>query len=199
VVKLDAREGAQVTATQPLFEIASLDPVWLVVDYSPGQAQALRVGSEVSATAAEGGEVFHGRVSELLPQLDPTTRTLKARIVLENPAQKLRPGMFLTVTQSAAAAQPAVLAVPEEALIDTGTQRRVLVASGDGYFKPVNVTTGITAGGWTQIVSGLQEGDNVVTSGQFLIDSEASLRSALPASPAQDTTHNHTMPMEDAK
>ncbi|WP_318390706.1 efflux RND transporter periplasmic adaptor subunit [Enterobacter sp.] len=199
VVKLDAREGAQVTATQPLFEIASLDPVWLVVDYSPGQAQALRVGSEVSATAAEGGEVFHGRVSELLPQLDPTTRTLKARIVLENPAQKLRPGMFLTVTQSAAAAQPAVLAVPEEALIDTGTQRRVLVASGDGYFKPVNVTTGITAGGWTQIVSGLQEGDNVVTSGQFLIDSEASLRSALPASHAQDATHNHTMPMEDAK
>ncbi|MEE6802286.1 efflux RND transporter periplasmic adaptor subunit, partial [Escherichia coli O8:H10] len=84
VVKLDAREGARVEATQPLFELASLDPVWLVVDYAPAEMQILSVGSEITATA-DGlpGEMFHGRVSELLPQLETATRTLKARIVLD--------------------------------------------------------------------------------------------------------------------
>ncbi|MDD7995684.1 efflux RND transporter periplasmic adaptor subunit [Kosakonia radicincitans] len=186
VVKLDSREGAQVAATQTLFELASLDPVWLVVDYPQSQAQALSAGSEVIATSASWpGEQFHGRVSELLPQLETTTRTLKARIVLDNPQQKLKPGMFLTVTQPESARQPAVLAIPEEALIATGAASRVLLATGDGHFQAANVTTGRTAQGWTEVLSGVKEGDNVVTSGQFLIDSEASLRSALPEQQAQ--------------
>jgi len=123
---------------------------------------------------------FHGRVSELLPQMDTTTRTLKARILVDNPQQQLKPGMFLTVSRAQSMAQAPVLAVPEEAVIDTGSSKRLLLASGNGYFQPVNVGTGITAQGWTEIRSGVQEGDEVVTSGQFLIDSEASLRSALP-------------------
>lgn len=181
VVKLDAREGAQVAATQTLLELASLDPVWLVIDYPQTQAQALAVGSDVIATLAGlPGELFHGRVSELLPQLETTTRTLKARIVLDNPQQKLKPGMFLTVTLPPSQQQPAVLAIPEEALIDTGETSRVLVATGEGHFRPVNVSVGHTAQGFAEVLSGLQEGDRVVTSGQFLIDSEASLRSALP-------------------
>jgi len=203
VVKLDAREGARVEATQPLFELASLDPVWLVVDYAPAEMQTLSVGSEVIATADSlPGEAFRGRVSELLPQLETTTRTLKARIVLDNPQQKLKPGMFLTVALAESAARPPVLAVPEEAVIDTGTQSRLLLATGDGHFQAVNVTTGITSGGWTQILTGVKTGDSVVTSGQFLIDSEASLRSALPrstvdappvAAPAMEHDHNHAM------
>ena len=181
VVKLDSREGAQVAATQTLFELASLDPVWLVVDYPQTQAQNLTSGSEILATSASWpGETFHGRVSELLPQMETTTRTLKARVVLDNPQQKLKPGMFLTVSQPESAKQPAVLAIPEEALIATGVASRVLLATGDGHFQAVNVTTGRTAQGWTEVLSGLKEGDAVVTSGQFLIDSEASLRSALP-------------------
>ncbi|WLI79011.1 efflux RND transporter periplasmic adaptor subunit [Kosakonia sp. H02] len=183
VVKLDSREGAQVAATQTLFELASLDPVWLVVDYPQSQAQALVAGSDIVATSASWpGEQFHGRVSELLPQLDTTTRTLKARIVLENPQQKLKPGMFLTVTRPETAEHSAVLAIPEEALIETGAASRVLLATGEGHFQAVNITTGRQAQGWTEVVSGLKEGDAVVTSGQFLIDSEASLRSALPES-----------------
>ncbi|WP_039054957.1 efflux RND transporter periplasmic adaptor subunit [Enterobacter sp. Bisph1] len=192
VVKLDAREGAQVAATQTLFELASLDPVWLVVDYPQSQAQALMAGSDIEATSASWpGEAFHGRVSELLPQLEITTRTLKARIVLDNPQQKLKPGMFLTVTQPAAAQRPAVLAMPEEALIETGTTSRVLLATGDGHFQAVNITTGRTAQGWTEVTSGLKEGDNVVTSGQFLIDSEASLRSALPGQHSPQAIEKH--------
>ncbi|MGL4726722.1 MAG: efflux RND transporter periplasmic adaptor subunit [Scandinavium sp.] len=183
VAKLDTREGAQVTATAPLFELATLDPVWLVVDYPQSQASVLNVGSEVSAFAESWpGETFGGRVSEVLPQLETTTRTLKARIVLDNPQQKLKPGMYVRV--ALAKSQPAapVLAIPEEALIATGNGTRVILSTGNGHFRSVDVTPGVSADGWTEIRSGLKEGDSVVTSGQFLIDSEASLRSALPES-----------------
>jgi len=181
VAKLDVREGAQVAAMTALFEMARLDPVWLVVDYPQSQAQALSVGSEMVATSESfPGMRFHGRVSELLPQMDTATRTLKARIVVDNPQQQLKPGMFLTVSRVQSAAGAPVLAVPEEAVIDTGSSKRLLLASGNGYFQPVSVETGLTAQGWTEIRSGVKVGDEVVTSGQFLIDSEASLRSVLP-------------------
>ncbi|MEJ5068444.1 efflux RND transporter periplasmic adaptor subunit [Enterobacter sp. MYb186] len=181
VAKLDVREGAQVAAMTALFEMARLDPVWLVVDYPQSQAQALSVGSEMVATSESfPGMRFQGRVSELLPQMDIATRTLKARILVDNPQQQLKPGMFLTVSRAQSAAGEPVLVVPEEAVIDTGNSKRLLLASGNGYFQPVNVETGLTAQGWTEIRSGVQEGDEVVTSGQFLIDSEASLRSVLP-------------------
>lgn len=181
VVKLDVREGAQITATAPLFEVASLDPVWLVIDYPQTQAQSLAVGNKMVATSESWpGEQFHGTVSELLPQMETTTRTLKARVVLENPGQKLKPGMYLTVARAEESKRPPVLAVPEEAVINSGGSSRLLIATGDGYFHPVNVETGLTAQGWTEIRSGLKEGDSVVTSGQFLIDSEASLRSVMP-------------------
>lgn len=181
IAKLDVREGAQVAATAPLFEIASLDPVWLVVDYPQTQAQSLAVGSETIATSESWpGIRFRGKVSELLPQMDTATRTLRARIVLENPQHKLKPGMFLNVTRAQPTQMTSVLAVPEEAVINSGESQRLLLATGDGYFQPVNITTGMTSEGWTEITSGVKEGDSVVTSGQFLIDSEASLRSALP-------------------
>lgn len=183
VAKLDTREGAQVTATAPLFELATLDPVWLVVDYPQSQASVLNVGSEVSAFAESWpGETFNGRVSEVLPQLETTTRTLKARIVLDNPQQKLKPGMYVRVTLAKSQPAAPVLAIPEEALIATGNGNRVIVSTGDGHFRSVDVTPGVSADGWTEIRSGLKAGDSVVTSGQFLIDSEASLRSALPES-----------------
>lgn len=181
VAKLDAKEGAQVAATAPLFELASLDPVWLVVDYPQSQAALLGAGAHIEATTESWpGERFSGRVSELLPQMDAATRTLKARIVLDNPRQKLKPGMYVRVAAQQQAAAPATLAVPQEAVIATGDSSRVIVARDEGHFEPVSVVTGISAGGWTEIRRGLADGDRVVTSGQFLIDSEASLRSALP-------------------
>ncbi|QLR42256.1 efflux RND transporter periplasmic adaptor subunit [Enterobacter sp. RHBSTW-00994] len=181
VVKLDVREGAQIAAMTPLFEIAQRDPVWLVIDYPQTQAQSLTVGSKMVATTESWpGEQFHGTVSELLPQMETTTRTLKARIVLDNSGQKLKPGMYLNVSRSEVVQHAPVLAVPEEAVINSGESTRLLLATGDGYFRPIEVTTGITAQGWTEIRSGLNVGDSVVTSGQFLIDSEASLRSVIP-------------------
>lgn len=193
VNKLDVREGAQVNAAQSLFELATLDPVWILVDYPENQASLLAHGSKVNATSASWpGRTFHGSVNELLPNLETSTRTLKARITLDNPEHLLKPGMYLNVALAQQTAAPPALAVPEEALITTGSRSRVLLADGNGHFTPVDVTTGQSQNGWVEILSGLQEGQEVVTSGQFLIDSEASLKSALPqmadSAPAQQAS-----------
>ncbi|MDY4315207.1 efflux RND transporter periplasmic adaptor subunit [Pectobacterium actinidiae] len=195
VNKLEVRQGMQLSPAQPLFELASLNPVWIDVDYPEAQAAQLTLGNDISATnSAWPGKTFHGKISELLPVLDSTTRTLKARIVLDNPQQQLKPGMYLTVQLSHSQAQPR-LAIPQEALLVSGSQNRVLLSDGNGHFTPRNVTVGASLGDWVEIIDGLKAGDNVVTSGQFLIDSEASLRSALPqfdtetsANPATPTT-----------
>ncbi|AHM72009.1 efflux RND transporter periplasmic adaptor subunit [Yersinia hibernica] len=181
VNKLDIRAGSQVSATQSLFELASLDPVWIVVDYPQSQASLVTIGSEIAATTASWpGETFHGKVSELLPSMDLTTRTLKARITVENPQQKLKPGMYLNVQSTQIAPREPVLVIAQEALLMSGNRNTVLLAEGDGHFKPVEVSIGQTQDGWVEIKSGLSNGQLVVTSGQFLIDSEASLHSALP-------------------
>lgn len=159
VSKLDVRTGAQVTATQPLFELASLDPVWIVIDYPQSQASLLRVGSQVTAaTSSWPGTTFQGTVSELLPDLEATTRTLKARVVLNNPQHQLKPGMYLNVELAEAQQGREVLTIPEEALIATGTSNRVLIADGEGHFRPVEVTAGRTQDGLVEVTSGLEEG-----------------------------------------
>ncbi|CAM3726304.1 efflux RND transporter periplasmic adaptor subunit [Rahnella bruchi] len=189
--QLFVREGAQVSATQPLFELTSLKQVWIVMDYPPSAASEIQTGSKVTASAdSQPGETFHGMVSELLPDVDAVSRTLKARVVMDNPQEKLRPGMYLNLSPDNSM-QTAVLAIPQEALIQTGSRNTVLLDDGNGHFTPRAVTTGATRDGWTQVLSGLEEGQSVVTSGQFLIDSEASLRSALPVPATQPDAHQH--------
>ncbi|MGB8663937.1 MAG: efflux RND transporter periplasmic adaptor subunit [Serratia inhibens] len=186
VNKLSILEGTQVTAAQGLFEIASLDPVWIVADYPQAQAGLLKVGDKIQAASASWpGERFEGEVSELLANVDPLTRTFKARVLLKNPQQKLRPGMYLQLTLSRSTPDQPVLAIPQEALIGSGDRNRVLVAEGNGHFTPVEVVAGRAQDGWIEIQRGLSVGQQVVTSGQFLIDSEASMRSALPQMAAQ--------------
>ena len=189
--QLAVREGAQVSATQPLFELTSLQQVWIVIDYPPSAASQIQTGSKVTASAdSQPGELFHGTISELLPDVDAVSRTLKARVVMDNSQHKLRPGMYLTMALDAVSQAP-VLAIPQEALIQTGSRNTVLLDDGNGHFTAQAVTTGATRDGWTQVLSGLEEGQSVVTSGQFLIDSEASLRSALPAAAAPAKAHQH--------
>ncbi|WP_174870772.1 efflux RND transporter periplasmic adaptor subunit [Pectobacterium polaris] len=192
VNKLEVRQGMQLSPAQPLFELANLNPVWVDVDYPEAQAAQLTIGSNISAaSSAWPGKTFHGKVSELLPVLDSTTRTLKARVVMDNPQQQLKPGMYLTVQLSHTQAQPR-LAIPQEALLVSGSQNRVLLSDGNGHFTPRNVTAGASLGNWVEIIDGLKAGDNVVTSGQFLIDSEASLRSALPQFDAETSANPTT-------
>ncbi len=181
ISKLDVREGSQVAASQAMFELASLDPVWVVADYPESQAGAVTPGSDIIATTARWpGESFHGRISEVLPMVNDATRTYRARIALDNRDNRLQPGMYMNVRLARAAQGETVLTIPQDALIQTGSRNTVLLAEGDGHFKPVDITAGREFGDWVEIRQGLHAGDRVVTSGQFLIDSEASLRSALP-------------------
>ncbi|TKI03632.1 efflux RND transporter periplasmic adaptor subunit [Martelella alba] len=181
ISKLDVREGSQVTTSQAMFELSSLDPVWVVADYPESQAGAITPGSDIVAvTARWPGSTFHGRVSEVLPVVDNATRTYRARIAVENRDNRLQPGMYLNVRLARDAGGESVVAIPQDALIQTGSRNTVLLAEGDGHFRPVNVVAGREFDDWVEIRQGLHAGEQVVVSGQFLIDSEASLRSALP-------------------
>jgi membrane fusion protein, copper/silver efflux system len=143
------------------------------------QAADVRIGNTVEArTPALPERLFKGKVSAILPEVNATTRTLKARVELANPRGELKPGMFVTVNFASSARKEALL-VPSEAVLQTGKRTVVIVAQGDGKFAPVDVETGIESNGETEIRKGLEAGQKVVLSGQFLIDSEASLRGTL--------------------
>jgi membrane fusion protein, copper/silver efflux system len=178
VMELMAREGAQLSPGMPLMKLADLSKVWLQVEIPEVQAGWIKEGRSAEARLKSlPGEVFKGTVDYLYPQLDMGTRTLKARLVFDNPEGALRPGMFADVTLFGGPQSDVVL-VPSEAVIRTGTRTVVMVAEGAGRFRPVSVEAGPERNDETVILSGLEAGQQVVVSGQFLIDSEASLLGA---------------------
>ena len=179
VTTLDVREGQRVTAGQTLMTVNGLSTVWIEAALPQAAAGTVHSGTPVVVTVdALPGRSFHGSVETLLPDVDAVTRTQRARIVLDNPDGALSPGMFATV-QLNPTPDAAVPVVPDDALIATGTHTRVILAEGDGHFRAVSVRIGRAAGGYTEILDGLAGGEKVVVSGQFLIDSEASLSGAL--------------------
>lgn len=176
ITEIGARDGMTVSPGTTLFRIASLETVWVIAEVPESQAAPLRPGQSVSAVAAGlPGQTLSGKVDAILPDISASTRTVKVRIELQNKARQLLPGMFVSVRFDAASG-PDRLLVPTEALIRTGTRTVAMVASGQGGFSPVEVKTGAAAGGQTEVIEGLKAGQKVVVSGQFLIDSEASLR-----------------------
>jgi Cu(I)/Ag(I) efflux system membrane fusion protein len=178
VWELGVREGMAVGPGITLFKLAGLDPVWVDAEIPETAAARVRPGIAVEARAAAFPDrTFKGRVSTLLPDVNPTTRTVKARIVLANPGTQLKPGMYASIVFKADA-RPALM-VPTEAVIRTGTRTVVIVAEAEGRFRPMEVETGNESGEMTEIRKGLKRGERVVASGQFLIDSEASLRGVL--------------------
>ena len=179
VTTLDVREGQRVTAGQTLMTVNGLSTVWIEAALPQAVAGTVRSGTPVVVTVdALPGRSLRGTVETLLPEVDAVTRTQRARIVLDNPDGALSPGMFATV-QLNPTPDAAVPVVPDDALIATGSQARVIVAEGDGHFRAVSVRIGRAAGGYTEILDGLAGGEKIVVSGQFLIDSEASLSGAL--------------------
>lgn len=178
VAELGVREGAAVSPGMTLFRIAGLDKVWAVVDVPEAQALQLKTGQKVTATLqADATQTFGGTLAEVLPQVNASSRTLQARFEVDNRAGRLTPGMLLRVQ----VAGPSVsrLVVPAEAVIRTGTRAVVIVRKGDGSFEPRDVKLGADLGEQFEVVEGLSDGDQVVASGQFLVDSEARLRSVL--------------------
>ena len=179
VTEVLARDGQAVMPGTPLFRVNGTATLWLEAAIPQADVARLRPGTPVEAVvSAVPGQTFSGEVETLLPQVDMASRTQQARIVLRNPDGVLAPGMFAEVTVQPEGGAPVPL-VPTEALIATGTDSRVIVQEADGGFRPVRVRTGRSAGGRTEILAGLTGGERVIVSGQFLIDSEASLSGLL--------------------
>jgi Cu(I)/Ag(I) efflux system membrane fusion protein len=176
VSELMVREGMTVMSGATLFRINGVGTVWANAEVPESQAALLRPGAKVQARSpALPGMTFDGRVQALLPEVNPTTRTLKARMELANPGGRLVPGLFVQMQFMDMRAEKSLL-IPTEAVIQTGRRTVVMVAEDNGRFRPTEVEIGIESGGQTEIKRGLQAGQRVVVSSQFLIDSEASLR-----------------------
>lgn len=171
---LDARQGVTLGAGQTLAQVSGIGTVWLNAAVPEAQSGSVRIGQNATATlTAFPGETFGGRIIAILPTAQADSRTLTVRIELANRSGRLRPGMFAQVALGDSAAP--TLLVPSEAVIRTGTRTIVMLATGDGRYHPAEVRAGREGGGQTEILEGLAVGEKVVASGQFLLDSEASL------------------------
>lgn len=178
VAELGVREGVAVSPGMTLFRIAGLEKVWAVAEVPETQAMRLARGQKVTAALqADPSRTFSGAMQEILPQVNASTRTLQARFEVDNEGGKLVPGMLLRLRVAGPASSRLVVA--SEAIIRTGTRAVAIVRKDDGAFEPREVTLGADLGDQLEVLAGLAEGELVVASGQFLIDSEARLRSVL--------------------
>ncbi|EXJ16164.1 efflux RND transporter periplasmic adaptor subunit [Imhoffiella purpurea] len=178
VTRMEAREGMYVTPSSEMFTIAALSEVWVMVDVFEHQLAWVRPGMRAEMRVpAYPGRTWTGKVEYLYPDLDPQTRTLRVRLVFSNPGLELKPNMFADVL-IAGDPKPDAITIPREALIVTGQRESVVKALGEGRFQPVDVATGMESEGRVEVLSGLEPGDAIVVSGQFLIDSESSLQAS---------------------
>lgn len=178
IAELGVREGVAVSPGTTLFRIAGLERVWAVAEVPEVQALRLHRGQKVQAALqADASQAFDGELKEILPQVSASTRTVQARFEVANRGGRLMPGMLLRL--QVAGPVTSRLLVPAEAVIRTGMRAVVIVRKDSGMFEPRDVALGADLGDQLEVVQGLSEGEQVVASGQFLIDSEARLKSAL--------------------
>lgn len=187
VMERNAFPKQHVNADTVLYTVADLANVWVIADVFEYEAANVRLGQPATLTLDYlPGHTFHGRVSYILPQVDPATRTLKVRLEFENPGFTLKPDMYGQVELQTGGARR--LVVPQSAVLNSGDRQTVFVDRGSGYFEPRDVKIGTQSNGRIEIVSGLKPGERIVTSGNFLIDSESQLKAA---SGAEHDQHNH--------
>lgn len=186
VAELGVREGVAVSPGVTLFRIAGLEKVWAVAEVPEAQAVRLTRGQKVTAALqADASQTFTGALQEILPQVNAATRTLQARFEVDNKGGKLVPGMLLRL--QVAGPKASRLVVPSEVVIRTGTRAVAIVRRDSGAFEPREVKLGADLGEQLEVLEGLAEGEQVVASGQFLVDSEARLRSVLGSMAAAQT------------
>jgi len=179
VSDLPVREGMFVKPSQKVMSLGDLSSVWLLAEVFERQSQWVEDGqsAEVSLSYIPG-KTWEGEVEYIYPSLDPKTRTLKVRLRFDNPGELLKPNMYANVKIYGGAKENTIV-IPIEGLIRTGRDERVIIALGEGRFEARDVTAGIESGNFVEIINGVNDGDKIVTSGQFLIDSEASMRASL--------------------
>jgi Cu(I)/Ag(I) efflux system membrane fusion protein len=179
VSRLMVRHGMYVTPDKQVMSLADLSSIWLQAEIFESQADWVKVGQTAEVKLAFlPGRTWEGKVEYIYPSLDPKTRTLRARLRFDNPDESLKPNMYADVRIFGGPKHDAIV-IPLEALIRTGREQRVVVSLGNGRFESRTVSAGIESGDWVEILEGIVPGDTVVTSGQFLIDSEASLKASM--------------------
>lgn len=195
IAELMVRQGMTVSAGMTLARINGLGTVWVEAAVPEALGAAVRLGQAAELRlAAFPGEVLRGRVAAVLPEASRETRTLRVRIEVPNPGGRLRAGLFAQVRLQAAGQGTEVVAVPGEAVIRTGRRALIYVVDAPGRYRPVEVELGAEVDGRVAVLKGLAAGQQVVASGQFLIDSEASLQglTAAPASAAAVAAAEHS-------
>jgi membrane fusion protein, copper/silver efflux system len=182
VISKQIINGQRVTPGVELYRIANHDVVWVVADVAEADVHAVGVGSRATVTLrAYPAEPAQGEVTFLYPELKPETRTVRVRIELPNPDGRLKVDMYADVLFQGDADQNPVVTVPDSAVIDSGTRQVVLMAKGEGRFEPRAVKLGRHGNGYVEVLQGISEGEEVVTSATFLIDAESNLKAALAA------------------
>jgi Cu(I)/Ag(I) efflux system membrane fusion protein len=191
VLERNAVDGQGFKAGDVLFRIADHSVVWVMANVAEGDIGALKPGQAVKVTTrAHPGRVFTGKVAVIYPHLMKETRTVRVRIELANPDLALLPDMYVDVDIATGSDEP-VVAVPESAVIDSGTRQVVILDRGDGRFEPRPVELGRKGDGYVEVTSGLRNGESVVVNGNFLIDAESNLQSALKGLTAAPANEAH--------
>jgi len=193
VLEKPAQEGMRFMPGEMLFRIADLTTVWLVVEVFEQDIGGVRLGQAVQVHInAYPDRQFSGKAGFIYPTLATETRTVKVRVELPNGEGLLKPGLFGSVTLTEIDGKDARLAVPDSAVIDSGTRQIVLLSRGNGHFEPRAVKLGLQTDGYRQVLEGLEAGDEVVTRANFLIDAESNLKSALDGFSNNDTDVGQT-------
>lgn len=197
VSELNIRQGMYVTPQLNIMTIVDLSKVWIIAEFFEQDVNWVKPGLNVTATLPYvPNRDWQGRIDYVYPHLDPTTRTLRVRLVFDNLDGFLKPGMYADIRMQTAG-DGHVLVVPTEAVIRTGDETRVICALGEGRYRAVPVKTGLASGDKVEIISGLSEGDQVVTSAQFLLDSEASLKASFSRMDHEPVVEKETTDHDD--
>jgi membrane fusion protein, copper/silver efflux system len=175
VMERNAFAKQRVTPEMVLYTVADLSSVWVIADVFEYESAGVRMNQQATLTlASQPGRTYHGRVSYILPQVDPVTRTVKVRIAFANPGLALKPDMYGEVDLQTGGTRK--LVAPLSAVLNSGREQRVFVDKGNGYFEPREVKTGAQMDNRVEILSGLKAGERIVISGNFLMDSESRLK-----------------------
>jgi len=202
IFEKDVFDGQRISAGQTLFRVVDLRRVWILADVFKIDMPFLKLGSPTTV-AYNNSQSYKGRVDFIYPEVDATARTAKARISLNNPALTMKVGQYVNVAIHSEVSYDA-LAVPAQAVINTGLRQVVAVVLGGGRFEIRDIELGAYADGYYEVTDGLSEGDTIVTSGQFLIDSDANLKSAgdamtgMPGMSSSSSSSQTTQPKADA-
>ncbi len=178
VIRMEARVGTFVTPGTELYMIADLSQIWILADIYEYELPTIKLGQGASVTLSyDPGTSLHAHVGFIYPTVDPKTRTAKVRFQLENPLERLKPGMYANVELKVPLGTR--LAIPRDAILETGERQVIFIHHGGGKLEWRTVKLGVSAGGWVEVLEGIKEGEHIVTSANFLIDSESQLKAAV--------------------